>query len=217
MNDQRPAIKQKILDPMIIRKMVTFAVATGFLFLGACASTPKTPPPPGSAIIDVKPDPDRRRGVDGIALVSINGGKAKGTRSVIKPGLNTIKIQFNWPHGQDQQADLQFYATQGTVYTIHYEVYPTRTKFKSSVAEKMIDGSGLDIVLVGPLAAITGVGERIAHNVHQNRLSSTYIDLVVLGSLSEGMARKIRVFPDGRVQTKPWSSWAQMQAPEKRQ
>ena len=68
----------------IIRKTAPLVVATLGLLLGACAST-KTPPPPGLATIDAKPKPEFRKGIRGIALVSINKEKVKGTRKVIKP------------------------------------------------------------------------------------------------------------------------------------
>ncbi|MCF7674301.1 MAG: hypothetical protein K9N23_00910 [Akkermansiaceae bacterium] len=85
----------------------TLAAATACLLLGSCASTRYTPPPPGSASIDAKPDPEHRERIKGIELVSINGKGVKGTRCVIEPGLNTIKTRFRWPQGPVQEANLQ--------------------------------------------------------------------------------------------------------------
>jgi hypothetical protein len=98
------------------RELATLAAATGCLLLGSCASTTIKPPPAGSAVIDAAPDPKHRDRIKGIELVSINGASVKGTRCVIEPGLNTIKTRFRWPQGQDQQVQLRFYATPGTIY-----------------------------------------------------------------------------------------------------
>ena len=74
--------------------------------------------------------------------------------------------------------------------------------------------NGPHAVLFGPPAAIIGIGERIIQGGAQNRLSPTHVDLVVVAHQSKGTVRQVRVFPDGRVETKAWNSWAQMQAPE---
>ena len=198
------------------------SAATACLLLGSCASKSERPPPPGSAVIDAKPDPEHREHIEGIELVSINGSSVKGTRSVIQPGPNTIKTRFRWPQGMIQEADLRFYATPGIIYFINYDVFPPSKEFTNSVAEKMVDvisggdayGAIFGTVLLGPPAAVIGVGERISHGVAQQRQSATYIDLTVIAHhSSQGTVRQVRAYPDGRVDEKPWAAWAQMKAP----
>lgn len=192
----------------LIKKITLLMGGAVFLLLGACAST-KTPPPAGLAVIDVKPDANFRKGIGGISLVSINEGKVKGTRSVINPGLNSIKTKFKWPNGWVQQVDLRFYATPGSVYTTHYDVFPPLPESRTPMADKVFDGAGMAAPMILPSAAIIGAGEWVA----SSSPTSTYIDLVVFGPNSEGAVRKVRAYPDGRVETKPWSLWAQMKDP----
>ena len=161
-------------------------------------------------------------GIEGIQLVSINGAGVQGTRRVIAPGPNIIKTRFRWPQGRVQEADLRFYATPGTVYFIYYDVYPPYSEFSGSVADKMIDAIPLEdtygtifgsLILV-PSAAVVGIGERVGHGVAQHRQSATHIDLMVTAHHSgQGTVRRVRAYPDGRVDEKPWAAWAQMQAP----
>ena len=41
-----------------------------------------------------------------------------------------------------------------------------------------------------------------------------HIDLMVVAEhSSQGIVRKFRAYPDGRVDGKPWAAWARMQAP----
>ena len=204
---------------------VVLPAAIACLLLGSCASTTDssaTPPHRGGAIIDAKPDPDHSKHIEGIELVSINGRSVKGTRSVIQPGPNTIKTRFRWPQGPVQEADLRFYATPGIVYFINYDVYPPPKEFTNSVAEKMVDvisggdamGAIAGTILLGPPAAVIGVGERIGHGVALQRQVATHIDLMVTAHhSSQGTVRQVRAYPDGRVDEKPWAAWAQMKAP----
>lgn len=209
---------------MISRVFAILSVANACLLLGSCAlKSPATPPSQGSAIIDAIPGAEHMDQIEGIKLVSINGKSVKGTRSVIQPGPNTIKTRFRWPQGQVQEADLRFYATSGIVYFINYDVYPPRKEFTDGVAGGMVNSissSGdpyaalIGTIILGPVAAVTGTGERIAHGVAQQRQSATYIDLMVVAHhSSQGTVRKVRTYPDGRVDEKPWGAWAQMKAP----
>lgn len=218
-------MKTPYCNLMITTPLASLAAATACLLLGSCASTTVAPPPPGSAIIDAKPDADHRKqieGIEGIELVSINGKSVKGTRSVIQPGPNTIKTRFRWPQGQDQEADLRFYATPGITYFINYDVYPPRNEGFTSMTEGALDALGssgdpyaavVGVFLAVPISAIA-VGERIHHGVAQQRQSATYIDLMVVAHhSSQGTVRRVRTYPDGRVDEKPWAAWAQTKAP----
>lgn len=207
---------------LISKPLASLTAAAACLLLGSCASTTVTPPPPGFAIIDAKPDPDRRKHIEWIELVSINGKSVKGTRCVIEPGLNTIKTRFRWPQGQDQQLQLRFYATPGTIYFIYYNVYPPSTELTDSVAGRIVDSLGegdaygavWGTVILGPPAAVIGMGERISHGVTQHRKPAQHIDLMVVARhSSQGIVQQVRVYPDGRVDEKPWAASTQMKAP----
>jgi hypothetical protein len=204
------------------RELATLAAATGCLLLGSCASTTIKPPPAGSAVIDAAPDPKHRDRIKGIELVSINGAGVKGTRCVIEPGLNTIKTRFRWPQGQDQQVQLRFYATPGTIYFIYYDVYPPSTELTNTVAGKIVESLGqgdgygavFGTLVLGPPVAALAVGERISHGVAQHGKPATHIDLMVIAHhSSQGTVRQVRAYPDGRVDEKPWAAYAQMKAP----
>jgi len=207
---------------MITRAFATYSAASACLLLGSCASMSERPPPPGSAIIEAKPDPEHREQIEGIELVSINGRSVKGTRSVIQPGPNTVRTRFRWPQGLVQEADLRFYATPGISYFINYDVYPPHNVAFSSVTEGSLNGAGTDgnpyaamgaVLLAVPITAIAA-GERIGHEVTQHRKAATYIDLTVVAhQSSQGTVRQVRAYPDGRVDEKPWAAWAQMKAP----
>ena len=218
-NHPLSAMKQARCIRRVLQIIAPLAAAvTACLLLGACASTTSAPPPPGSAVID----PEYRAHVEGIKLVSINGRSVNGTRSAIRPGLNAVRTRFRWPHGRVQEADLRFYATPGTVYYVHYDVFPPYDKFKSRVGGRMVDSVGnsgdpyaaLGAVLVGPAAAVIGIGERVVHNTNQRGQAATYMDLMLVAHhSSQGIVRRVRAYPDGRVDAKPWAAGAQIQAP----
>ena len=200
------------------------SAATACLLLGSCAPTSEQPPPPGSAIIDAKPDPEHRGRIEGIELVSINGRSVKGTRSVIQPGPNTVKTRFRWPQGLVQEVDLRFYATPGTVYFINYDAYSPEYERDNRVAQKigreLFDDSGsaegaiVSAIFLAPPLAVIGIAEGIGHGVFKNPQPATRIDLMVVAHhSSEGTVRQVRAYPDGRVDGKPWAAWAQMKAP----
>ena len=74
----------------------------------------------------------------------------------------------------------------------------------------MIFGS----LILGPSALATTIGDRIDHSVDQHSQAATHIDLMVIAPKSDqGIVRRVRAYPDGRVDAKPWAAWAQMQAP----
>ncbi len=206
---------------MITRVFANFIAAIACILLESCASTTVTTPPPGFALIDAIPEPKYRERVDGIALVSINGMRVKGTRHVIKPGPNTIKTRFRWPHGAVQEADLPFYATPGTAYFINYDVFPPHCEFKSNLARNTFEGvagageAGAYLLVPAMAVALAGTAvQLVGHSVDQQFKPSTYIDLTVIAHhSSQGTVRQVRVYPDGRVDEKPWAAWAQMHAP----
>lgn len=207
---------------MITRNATNLTLAALCLSLFSCATKNNEQPPQGAAIIDALPDPEHLHRVEGIELVSVNGKGIHGMRSVIQPGLNTVKTRFRWPQGGAGEVDLRFYATPGTVYNINFDEYPPTREFKDGVAENIMNGigssgdpyAGIAAAFIAPVAAVVGTGERIAHHRTTHSQAATHIDLSVTAHHSgQGIVRQVRAYPDGRVDEKPWAAWAQMKAP----
>ena len=199
------------------------ATVTG---LSGCASTTRDSPPPGQALIDATPDPDRRDRIDGIHLVSVNGLRTSGTETALVPGRNTVKVGFRWPQGGSQEVDLQFHAVAGSTYIIQYEVFPpyanrmgepTDLEQRAGDVAGLAEGSGEAMLLVGPPAlALWSAGflKRGANEAAEHRKPAHYIDLIVVcRQNAEGIVRRVRAYPDGRVDAAPWAAHAQMKAP----
>ena len=194
--------------------------------LSGCASTTQDPPPPGRAVIDATPDPDRRDRIDGIRLVSVNGTPAHGTQTTLAPGRNTVRVGFRWPQGGNQEVDLVFHAVAGSVYIIQYDVFPpyanrmgeaTDLEQRAADVAGLSQGSGEAMLLVGPPAlALWGAGylQRGANEAAEQRKPAHHVDLMVICRKSgEGIVRRVRAYPDGRVDAAPWAAHAQMKAP----
>jgi hypothetical protein len=218
-----------------IRSFATFArqhgklailAAAAITGLAGCASTTHDPPPPGHALIDATPDSDRRDRIDGIHLVSVNGTPTHGTRTALRPGRNTVRVGFRWPQGGNQEVDLVFHAVEGSVYIIHYDVFPpyanrmdepTDLEHRAGEVVGLAAGSGEGGLLVGPPALVlwgAGFAKRGANEFAEHQKPAHYIDLMVVCRQSaEGIVRRVRVYPDGRVDTARWAAQAQMKAP----
>lgn len=217
---QHSPFRGRLLRPLLL---LAGCVMTG---LSGCASTTRETPPPGHALIDATPDPDRRDRIDGIRLISVNGAPAHGTRTALNPGRNTVRIGFRWPQGGSQEVDLDFHAVAGSTYIIQYDVFPpyanrmgesTDLEHRAGEVAGLSQGSGEAMLLVGPPAlALWGAGylKRGANEAAEQRKPAHYIDLMVLcRQNSEGIVRRVRAYPDGRVDAAPWAAHAQMRAP----
>ncbi|WP_338690748.1 hypothetical protein [Haloferula helveola] len=196
------------------------------ILLASCGSTTQRPPPAGMAVIDVTPDLEKRDRLDRLRVVSVNGQQSRGTRQVLNPGVNTVRVGFKWPQGGNQEADLAFFATEGTIYAVHYEVHPPFVnRMNQSVPADRYVATTLDVasemgegafLAVPPLLAFgsAAVAHRIGNTVAEESKPADYIDLIVTASHSrEGIVRRVRTYPDGRVDPKPWARYAQMRHP----
>lgn len=194
--------------------------------LSSCASTTHDAPPPGRALIDATPDSSRRDRIAGIHLVSVNGTPVHGTQTALTPGRNTVRIGFRWPQGGNQEVDLVFYAVAGSTYIVQYDVFPpyanrmaepTDLEKRAGEVAGLSQGSGEAMLLVGPPAlALWGAGyvKRGANEAAEHHKPARYIDLMVICRRSgEGIVRRVRAYPDGRVDAAPWAAHAQMRAP----
>jgi hypothetical protein len=194
--------------------------------LSGCATTTHDAPPAGRALIDATPDLDRRDRIDGIHLVSVNGTPVHGTQTALNPGRNTVRLGFRWPQGGSQEVDLVFHAVAGSVYIIQYDVFPpyanrmgepTDLEHRAGEVASLSQGSGEAMLLVGPPAlALWGAGfvKRGANEAAEHRKPAQYVDLMVICRQSgEGIVRRVRAYPDGRVDAAPWAAHAQMSAP----
>lgn len=207
---------------MNTRHSTNLTLAALCLSLFSCATKNSEPPPQGAAVIDARPDSDKTHRIGDIQLVSVNGKGVRGTRSVIQPGLNTVKTRFRWPQGGVGEVDLRFYATPGTVYDINFDEYPPTGKFKGGAGNTIMNGFGSSgdpymafvAAMVAPVAVVVHTGERMTNYSATHGQAVTYIDLSVIAhQSSQGTVRHVRAYPDGRVDGKPWAAWAQMKAP----
>lgn len=194
--------------------------------LSSCATTTHDAPPAGRALIDATPDPARRDRIDGIHLVSVNGTPVHGTQTALNPGRNTVRLGFRWPQGGSQEVDLVFHAVAGSVYIIQYDVFPpyanrmaepTDLEHRAGEVAGLSRGSGEAMLLVGPPALVlwgAGFMKRGANEAAEHRKPAQYVDLMVICRQSgEGIVRRVRAYPDGRVDAAPWAAHAQMIAP----
>jgi hypothetical protein len=74
--------------------------------------------------------------------------------------------------------------------------------------------AGFVAAMVAPVAVVVGTGERMTNYSATHSQAVTHIDLSVIAhQSSQGTVRRVRAYPDGRVDGKPWAAWAQMKAP----
>lgn len=213
-------------DREAVGQLIPLLAAMAIAGLSSCASTTHDAPPPGRALIDTTPDSSRRDRIDGIHLVSVNGIPVNGTQTALNPGRNNVRIGFRWPQGGNQEVDLVFHALAGSTYIVQYDVFPpyanrmaepTDLEKRAGEVAGLSQGSGEAMLLVGPPAlALWGAGfvKRGANEAAEHHKPAQYIDLMVICRRSgEGIVRRVRAYPDGRVDAAPWAAHAQMKAP----
>ncbi len=223
----RPVLRRLRSFAALARHHQSLALlAAAMTGLCSCASTTHDAPPPGRALIDTTPDSARRDRIDGIHLVSVNGIPVRGTQTPLNPGRNNVRIGFRWPQGGNQEVDLLFHAVAGSTYIIQYEVFPpysnrmaepTGLEQRAGEVAGLSQGSGEAMLLVGPPALVlwgAGFMKRGANEAAEHRKPAHYVDLMVIcRQSSEGIVRRVRAYPDGRVDAAPWAAHAQMKAP----
>lgn len=223
---QDPLGIQSLVAPARHHGKLALLAATFIACLSSCASTTHDPTPPGQALIDATPDLDRRDRIDGIQIVSVNGIPKHGTQTALTPGRNTVRVGFRWPQGGSQEVDLVFHAVAGSRYIIQYDVFPpyanrmdesTDLEHRAGDVAGLAQGSGEAMLLFGPPALVlwgAGYLKRGANEAAEHRKPAHYIDLmVVCRQNAEGIVRRVRAYPDGRVDAAPWAADAQMKAP----
>ena len=213
-------------SPVRLQGRLALLALAALAGLSSCASTTHDAPPAGRALIDATPDLDRRDRIDGIHFVSVNGSPVQGTQTALNPGRNTVRLGFRWPQGGNQEVDLVFYAVAGSTYFIQYDVFPpyanrmgepTELEHRAGDVAGLAQGSGEAMILVGPPAFalwLPGFLKRGANEAAEHRKPAHYIDLMVICRQSgEGIVRRVRAYPDGRIDASPWAAHAQMTAP----
>lgn len=204
------------------------------VILPACSTMSTRQPDPGHALINATPEKSERDRLDGIRLVSINGRPAPGTKASLTPGRNNVKIRFTWPQGGRQEVDLRFHATEGHLYSVQYDVHPPYvnrfrqpTRWDESASEltgglaNLIDGgdpgdakaAGFFIPVYLALGTANTI-ERVTSHAGERSKPADYIDIMVVAKNSpEGIVRRVRAYPDGRIDARPWAAQAQMGRP----
>lgn len=209
--------------------VVTLLAGLVLLTLPACSTLTSRKPDLGRALIDVTPNQSESDRIDVIRLVAVNGTKARGTQTMLEPGLNRVRVGFQWPQGGRQEADLCFHAIAGTVYTIYFASHPPYVnrlkqrnradealgKMADCLAEAEGEGAGYALLLAIPIGATlvsASAVTRVGKEMHEQQKAVTWVDLSVVAQEDnlQGVVRRVRVYPDGRVDAKPWDAHAQM-------
>lgn len=195
--------------------------------LPGCSTMTTRQPEAGRALIDVTPEEEKRDRIDGIRIVSVNGQPARGTEASLAPGRNCVKLGFNWPQGGRQELDLQFYAVAGHVYFAQYCVHPPyvnrlrqRTRWDECVGEigrgSKGDAAQAGALFIPPILVLATANtiEKLGSQAREFSKPADYIDVMVVAKHSpEGVVRRVRAYPDGRVDARPWDAQAQMGPP----
>ena len=192
-------------------------------FLSGCGSMTTRQPEPGRALIDATPEKEKRDRIDGIRIVSVNGRAVRGTECSLNPGRNCVRLGFNWPQGGRQELDLRFHAVAGHVYFVQYHVHPPyvdRLKQTSRWDERSRRfGDAVDeaAMVFAPLFLAWGGANTVEKATSQARELSKpaeYVDVMVVAKNSpEGIVRRVRAYPDGRVEAESWAACARMGHP----
>ncbi|WP_265595115.1 hypothetical protein [Haloferula sp. BvORR071] len=200
--------------------LLTAAIAVA---LSACSSSTGSRAPAGLAVLDATPDRGKRDRIKGIHVVSVNRIPVRKDEVVLRPGRNSVRIGYNWPQGGGQEVDLVFHARPDSSYVVQYEptpAYANRLQEPNQWDEASLEmvstaaGMGEGVVfLLPPAVALLGLGftQRVGSEIAESRKPATYMDVMVVSKNNgEGIVRRVRAFPDGRVDSATWSAYAQM-------
>ncbi len=198
---------------MIISNLPSFALAViSTLFLCQCASNRIPELKQGEAYLDASPANKHRAQLTGFRIVSVNGKKARGSATHIPIGPVKAVVAFNWPKVGKKQVPLNFNARQGHVYFMKYDRFPHPDKQGKGLAgvSKGLMTTGAHLHILGFPFFGAGVVVGFVEHVRQGlgirtRLgrAASYIDLYVISTLSsEGVVRKVRTYPSGRVENR---------------
>ena len=196
-------------------------MATAIAALTGCAS--QVAVPQHRAMIDAKPEREKRDRISSIQLVSVNGSPSHGTQTALQPGRNKVRIRFEWPQGGAQEVDLAFHAKEGQRYFVHYDTMPPSVD--RLIESTSLDQAGTDLSAGAAYAGegfvfflptvfalwTAGAIQRGANQVAEQHKPARYVDLMVIAHhSSDGVVRTVRAYPDGRVDAAPWAAWAKM-------
>jgi hypothetical protein len=192
--------------------------------LSACSSSPTASrPPAGFAVLDASPERERRDRIKGIHVVSVNRVPVRGSEAVLTPGRNKVRIGYTWPQGGSQEVDLVFHARPNSSYVVQY--VPSPAYANRLVEIKKWDDAAGDVASMGvgagqaafifapPAMALLGVGfaNRVGSQMAEAHKPATSMDLMVISrDNGEGIVRRVRAYPDGRVDSASWAAYAQM-------
>lgn len=199
--------------------LMAAAIAMG---LSACSSTAGRAPA-GLALLDARPGPDKRDRIRDIHLVSVNRVPVRGSEVVLEPGRNNVRVGYTWPQGGSQEVDLLFHALPDRSYVVQYE--PSPSAANRLVEYNKWDDAARDVASMGvvagqgaiffapPAFALLGIGfaQRAGSQIAERRKPASSMDLMVISSdLGEGIVRRVRAYPNGRVDSASWAAYAQM-------
>ena len=193
----------------LVRCRFWLALVSACILTGACRTTGSAPPPPppGMAFFDGVPYKEHATRVGGSKIVAVNGDRLSRPAAGIdfKPGEHRVTMQFHWPQGGEEEAELEFPVVAGRRYTIRYWPHPPdySKRFNSDFTDDDIpvSGSEADIFLVPAAFGLLTTIETAKYGAHRaqvakdQRRHAEYVDIVVISSHApEGVVCRERVF-----------------------
>jgi len=208
---------------MLARGSGLLASVLALVVLSACGSAGRAPE--GMAVLDARPEREKRDRIRDTHVVSVNQVPVRGSEVVLKPGRNKVRVGYTWPQGGAQEVDLVFHALPNRSYLVKYEPSPAEAnrlieynKWDQASGDLVgmgaATGAEAGVFLFGPPAiALLGIGfaERASSQAAEAYRPATSIDLMVISSDNgEGIVRRVRAYPNGRVDSASWAQYAQM-------
>jgi hypothetical protein len=220
-NHSPSAIAGRGGHPSPARSTALLAAALA-LGLSACSSTTSRAPA-GLAVLDARPEREKRDRIRDTHVVSVNREPVRGTEVVLKPGRNKVRVGYTWPQGGAQEVDLVFHALPNRSYVVKYEPSPSEAnrlieynKWDQAAGDVARMGGAVGqagILFLPPAVTLLGIGfaERAASQAAETYRPATSMDLMVISSDNgEGIVRRVRAYPAGRVDSASWAAYAQM-------
>ena len=194
---------------------------------GCGTNSPHTRPSTGVAMIDSRPIPRHRDRIKGMRIISVNGKPGVRREAMIAAGLNTVRVRYDWPQGGSQEVSLRFKARPNVRYSVKYDPFPPTTDQFRGTTELSLAADALGaeafrlmelrggelagLVVLTPAIVLgtANYADRIRETAREKFQAAHYVDLMVISEHNaEGVVRRVRAYPSGRVVSKPWEAYS---------
>lgn len=169
--------------------------------------------------------------IKSVSVVSVNGRKTKEESPTLREGENRLRVRFSWPQGGEQDVSLKFRAQPKQKYYLRYDPFPPTADQFSGESELLqsaegLAEKGLDIMIARSsfwpealIRLVLGAAtmapavpmkvldliDRVKETAGERRQPVEYVDLwIVSENGEEGVVRRVRAYPDGRLKSAPW-------------